>query len=59
MRFSFKSTIAAHILLAIANFEGKEKATSTFLSDSVNMDRTFLRFHFARQSASVYFRIFL
>jgi DNA-binding IscR family transcriptional regulator len=59
MRFSFKSTIAAHILLAIVNLKGKGKATSTFLSDSGNVHRTFLRFHFACQSASVHSRIFL
>jgi Rrf2 family protein len=43
MQFSSRFTIAAHILLAIVNFEGKEKTTSTFLAGSVNVNPVIIR----------------
>lgn len=43
MRFSSRLPIAVHILLAIAEFEGKEKTTSTFLAGSVNVNPVIIR----------------
>jgi Rrf2 family protein len=38
MQFSSRLPVAVHILLAIVEFEGKEKTTSTFLAGSVNVN---------------------
>lgn len=43
MQFSSRMTIAAHILLAIAEFADKEKTTSTFLAQSVNVHPVIIR----------------
>ena len=43
MQFSSRLPIAVHILLAIIEFEGKEKATSTFLAGSVNVNPVIIR----------------
>lgn len=43
MQFSSRLPIAVHILLAIVEFEGKEKATSTFLAGSVNVNPVIIR----------------
>ena len=43
MQFSSRMTIAVHILLAIAEFTDKEKTTSTFLAQSVNVHPVIIR----------------
>ncbi len=43
MQFSARMTIAVHILLAIAEFADKEKTTSTFLAQSVNVHPVIIR----------------
>ena len=43
MQFSSRLPIAVHILLAIVEFEGKEKTTSTFLAGSVNVNPAIIR----------------
>lgn len=43
MQFSSRFTIAVHILLAIVEFGGKEKTTSTFLAGSVNVNPVIIR----------------
>lgn len=43
MQFSSRLPIAIHILLAIIEFEGKEKTTSTFLAGSVNVNPVIIR----------------
>lgn len=43
MQFSSRLPIAVHILLAIVEFEGKEKTTSTFLAGSVNVNPVIIR----------------
>lgn len=43
MQFSSRLPIAVHILLAISEFEGKEKTTSVFLAGSVNVNPVIIR----------------
>lgn len=43
MHFSSRLPIAVHILLAIVEFDGKEKTTSTFLAESVNVNPVTIR----------------
>ena len=43
MQFSSKLAISTHILLAIIEFDGKEKTTSTFLAGSVNANPVIVR----------------
>ncbi|MGN0563744.1 MAG: Rrf2 family transcriptional regulator [Candidatus Heritagella sp.] len=43
MKFSSRLPIAVHILLAIVQFEGREKTTSTFLAGSVNVNPVIIR----------------
>lgn len=43
MQFSSRLPIAVHILLAIVEFEGKEKTTSIFLAGSVNVNPVIIR----------------
>lgn len=43
MQFSSRLPVAVHILLAIVEFEGKEKTTSTFLAGSVNANPVIIR----------------
>lgn len=43
MQFSSRLPIAVHILLAIVEFEGKEKTTSAFLAGSVNINPVIIR----------------
>lgn len=43
MQFSSRLPIAVHILLAIAEFEGKEKTTSVFLAGTVNVNPVIIR----------------
>ena len=43
MQFSSRLPIAVHILLAIVEFDGKEKTTSTFLAGSVNVNPVIIR----------------
>lgn len=43
MQFSSRLPVAVHILLAIVEFEGKEKTTSTFLAGSVNVNSVIIR----------------
>lgn len=43
MQFSSRLPIAAHVLLAIVEFEGKEKTTSVFLAGSVNVNPVIIR----------------
>lgn len=43
MHFSSRLPIAVHILLAIVEFKGKEKTTSTFLAGSVNVNPVIIR----------------
>lgn len=43
MQFSSRLPIAVHILLAIVEFYGKEKTTSTFLAGSVNVNPVIIR----------------
>lgn len=43
MQFSSRLPVAIHILLAIVEFEGKEKTTSTFLAGSVNVNPVIIR----------------
>lgn len=43
MQFSSRLPIAVHIMLAIVEFEGKEKTTSTFLAGSVNVNPVIIR----------------
>lgn len=43
MQFSSRLPVAVHILLAIFEFEGKEKTTSTFLAGSVNVNPVIIR----------------
>lgn len=43
MQFSSRLPVAVHILLAIVEFEGKEKTTSTFLAGSVNINPVIIR----------------
>lgn len=43
MKFSSRLPIAVHILLALVEFEGKEKTTSTFLAGSVNVNPVIIR----------------
>lgn len=43
MQFSSRLPIAVHILLAIVEFEGKEKTTSVFLAESVNVNPVIIR----------------
>ena len=43
MQFSSRLPIAVHVLLAIVEFEGKEKTTSVFLSGSVNVNPVIIR----------------
>ena len=43
MQFSSRLPIAVHILLAIVEFEGREKTTSAFLSGSVNVNPVIIR----------------
>ena len=43
MQFSSRLPVAVHILLAIVEFECKEKTTSTFLAGSVNVNPVIIR----------------
>ncbi len=43
MQYSSRLPIAVHIMLAIVEFEGKEKTTSTFLAGSVNVNPVIIR----------------
>lgn len=43
MQFSSRLPVAVHILLAIVEFEGKEKTTSSFLAGSVNVNPVVIR----------------
>lgn len=43
MQFSSRLPIAVHILLAIVEFDGREKTTSTFLAGSVNVNPVIIR----------------
>lgn len=43
MQFSSRLPIAVHILLAIVEFEDKEKTTSKFLAGSVNVNPVIIR----------------
>lgn len=43
MQFSSRLPVAVHILLAIVEFEDKEKTTSTFLAGSVNVNPVIIR----------------
>lgn len=43
MQFSSRLPVALHILLAIVEFEGKEKTTSVFLAGSVNVNPVIIR----------------
>lgn len=43
MQFSSRLPIAVHILLAIIEFEGKEKITSVFLAGTVNVNPVIIR----------------
>lgn len=43
MQFSSRLPIAVHILLAIVEFEGREKTTSVFLAGSVNVNPVIIR----------------
>ena len=43
MQFSSRLPSAVHILLAIVEFDGKEKTTSTFLAGSVNVNPVIIR----------------
>lgn len=43
MQFSSRLPIAVHVLLAIVEFEGKEKTTSAFLAGSVNVNPVIIR----------------
>lgn len=43
MQFSSRLPIAVHILLAIVEFESKEKTTSAFLAGSVNVNPVIIR----------------
>lgn len=43
MQYSSRLPIAVHILLAIVEFEGKEKTTSVFLANSVNVNPVIIR----------------
>lgn len=43
MQYSSRLPVAVHILLAIVEFEGKEKTTSTFLAGSVNVNPVIIR----------------
>lgn len=43
MQFSSRLPIAVHIMLAIVEFEGREKTTSTFLAGSVNVNPVIIR----------------
>ena len=43
MQFSSRLPVAVHILLAIVEFDGKEKTTSTFLAGSVNVNPVIIR----------------
>ena len=42
-KYSSRLPVAVHILLAIVEFEGKEKTTSTFLAGSVNVNPVIIR----------------
>lgn len=43
MQYSSRLPVAVRILLAIVEFEGKEKTTSTFLAGSVNVNPVIIR----------------
>lgn len=43
MQFSSRLPVAVHVLLAIVEFEGKEKTTSVFLAGSVNVNPVVIR----------------
>ena len=43
MQYSSRFTIAVHILLAVNEFEGQFRTTSTFLGDSVNVNPVIIR----------------
>ncbi|MEF2674609.1 MAG: Rrf2 family transcriptional regulator [Eubacteriales bacterium] len=43
MRYSSRLTVAAHILMCIGYFHGKEKLTSDFLAGSVNVNPVVVR----------------
>ena len=43
MQFSSKLAVSTHILLAIMEFDGKEKTTSDFLAGSVNANPVIIR----------------
>ena len=43
MRYSSRLTVAAHILMCIGYFQGKEKLTSDFLAGSVNVNPVVVR----------------
>lgn len=43
MQFSSRLPIAVHVLLAIVEFEGREKTTSVFLAGSVNVNPVIIR----------------
>ena len=43
MQFSSKLAVSTHILLAIIEFDGKEKTTSEFLAGSVNANPVIVR----------------
>lgn len=43
MQFSSRFTIAVHILLCIAEFDGQYKTTSNFLAGSVNVNPVIIR----------------
>lgn len=43
MRYSSRLTVAAHILMCIRYFHGKEKLTSDFLAGSVNVNPVVVR----------------
>ena len=43
MQFSFRLPVAVHIMLCLAEFQGKQKTTSTFLAGSVNVNPVVIR----------------
>lgn len=43
MQFSSRVPVAIHILLAIVEFDGREKTTSVFLAGSVNVNPVIIR----------------
>ena len=53
MQFSSRLPVAVHILLAIVEFDGKEKTTSTFLAGSVNVNPVIIRNTLGQLKAAV------